>query len=145
MDGVLAVNEIEVENDLLIPADRRTMEVIRDVGNSIHWSIQVEIDYPSNYSDGKMPSLDLKLYTGEVNGKKQIIHEFYFKYVSSKVVIIAESALPLQQKRTILTQEVLRVLLNCSQHVPWKEVAKYASNMVLRVQFSGFDAFQALG
>ena len=138
MEGRLAINETEVDNDLLIPADRRTMEVIRDVGNAIHWSIQLEIDYPSNYSDGKMPSLDLKLHIGEIDGRKQIIHEFYAKDVSSKAVINAESAISIQQKRTILTQEVLRVLLNCSQYLPWADVAQHASKMVLRMQFSGF-------
>ena len=139
VEGGLAVSEAEVASDLLVPADRRTMEVIRDVGNSIHWSIQLEIDYPSNYSDGKMPSLDLKLHVSEVDGRKQIIHEFYMKDVSSKAVINADSALSLQQKRTILTQETLRVLLNCSPYVFWQDVARHASKMVLRMQFSGFS------
>eukprot|EP00794_Sanderia_malayensis_P013424 gene13424-14803_t len=44
----------------------------------------------------------------------------------------------MKQKRTILTQEVLRVLLNCSVCIPWEEVAKHVSNMVLQMQFSGF-------
>ncbi len=44
----------------------------------------------------------------------------------------------MKQKRTILTQEVLRVLVNCSTCIAWEEIAQYVSAMVLRMQFSGF-------
>ena len=60
-DGRLFVDDGEVVDNALVPGDKRTMEVIKTVGNSIHWSIQLEIDCPSNHNDGKMPSLDLKL------------------------------------------------------------------------------------
>ena len=137
-DGRLFVDDGEVAGDMLTPGDKRTMEVIKSVGNSIHWSIQLEIDYPSNHNDGKMPSLDLKLYVRDIQGSQKIVHEFYAKDVSSKAVVNANSALSIQQKRTVLTQELLRVLLNCSVDVPWVDVARHASNMVQRMQFSGF-------
>ena len=57
-DGRLVVKQEEIEGDMLIPGDRRTMEIVRDIGNSIHPSIQLEVDWPSNYEDGKMPLLD---------------------------------------------------------------------------------------
>ena len=41
-------------------------------------------------------------------------------------------------ERTVLTQELLRVVLNCSNDIPWAQVAQHASNMVLRMQFSGY-------
>ena len=37
------------------------MEIIREIGNSMNPSIQLEIDYLSNYEDGEMPSLDQKV------------------------------------------------------------------------------------
>ena len=73
------------------------------------------MDYPSNYEDGKMPLLDLKVWIQEGDdGSSRIIHEFYSKDVSSKSVINANSAFSWRQKRTVLTQELLRVLPNCS-------------------------------
>eukprot|EP00794_Sanderia_malayensis_P002694 gene2694-3113_t len=138
IEGRLVVDEMATESDSLVPGDRGTMEVIKSIGNSIHPSIQLEIDCPSNHDDGKMPSLDLKLHVRDVGGAKKIVHEFYAKAVSSKAMINAESALPMRQKRTILTQDVLRVLLNCSACIPWEEVAQHVSNMVLRMQFSAF-------
>ena len=110
-DGRLVIKQEEIEGDMLITGDRRTMEVVRDIGNSIHPSIQLEVDYPSNYEDGKMPLLDLKVWVQEGNdGSSRIIHEFYTKDVSSKSVINAKSAFSWRQKRTVLTQELLRVL-----------------------------------
>ena len=113
------------------------MEVIKTVRNSLHPSIQLEIDCPLNHEDGMMPSLDLKVCVRDFDGEKKIVHEFYAKDVSSKSVINAKSALSWQQTRTVLTQEVLRELLNCTEHVPWQRVALHASTMSLRMQFSG--------
>lgn len=63
---------------------------------------------------------------------------FYVKEVSSKSVIDASSALPMSVKRTVMTQEILRILLNCSINLPWETLAKHVSNMTLRMQFSGY-------
>ena len=97
-----------------IDADKRTMLLIQDIGNDIHPSIQLEVDFPSNHEDGKMPILDLKVWIEKHEAHAMIMHEFYSKEVSSKNVINAKSAIPWSTKRTVLTQEILRVLLNCS-------------------------------
>ena len=91
-DGVLVVDDVEVDGDMLIPGDKRTMEVVKSVGNSIHPSIQLEIDCPSNHDDGKMLSLNLKVWVNDANGERRFVHEFYAKDVSSKSVINADSA-----------------------------------------------------
>ena len=49
------------------------MKIIRDVGNSIHESTQLEYDCPSLHADNKMPILDLKVWVNEQN---TIMHEF---------------------------------------------------------------------
>ena len=98
------------------------------------------MDYPSNYEDGKMPLLDLKVWVQEGgDGSSRIVHEFYTKDVSSKSVINAKSAFSWRQKRTVLTQELLRVLLNCSPDIPWDRVITHANTMVLRMQYSGYS------
>lgn len=138
-NGTLLVKEDKVSEDLLIPADMRTMAIVKQIGNSIHPSIQLETDCPSNHGDGKMPILDLKVWVQNIGGTNRIIHEFYAKDVSSKAVINAKSAFSWRQKRTVLTQEVLRVLLNCSPDVPWERVVSHANTMVLRIQDSGYS------
>eukprot|EP00794_Sanderia_malayensis_P013423 gene13423-14802_t len=71
IEGQLVVDEMAIESDLLVPGDRQTMEVMKSVGNSIHPSIQLEIDCPSNHDDGKMLSLDLKLHIRDVGGARR--------------------------------------------------------------------------
>ena len=47
--------------------------------------------------------------------------------------------MPWKDKRTILTQEIIRVLRNCSRHLPWKEVCTHVETYCSRMQFSGYD------
>ena len=42
-------------------------------------------------------------------------------------------------KRTILTQQMLRIMLNCSQHLQWAETAKHLTEMNKRLQYSGYN------
>lgn len=70
---------------------------------------------------------------------KVVLDEFYFKDVASKSVVNARSALPWSCKRTILIQEVLRILLTCSGDLPWKTVVGHVNHMMLRLQYSGYD------
>ena len=42
-------------------------------------------------------------------------------------------------KRTILTQEVLRVLLHCSSLPPWEVTASHVLEMMRRNQYSGYN------
>ena len=64
----LVVKEEAVDSDSLIPIDKRIMEVLREIGNSINPSIQLEVDYPSNHEDGKKSILDLKVWVQEIDG-----------------------------------------------------------------------------
>ena len=114
------------------------MDIIKLIGNDVYPSIQLEVDCPSNYDDGKLPILDLRVWIDTINGHNRILHEFYSKEISSKAVIHAKSALSWQQKRTVLTQEILRVILNCSEDISWEVIVQHVNKMVLRLQFSGY-------
>ena len=54
-------------------------------------------------------------------------------------MIHAKLAIPMQVKRTVLTQEMLRILLHCSTHLPWITVQHHLSNFTLKMQYSGYD------
>ena len=102
--------------------DKRTMELIRQVGDDIHPSIRLEVDYPSKHPDKNLPNLDLKVWVKqrekEIQGSNQmvsvIVYEFYTKEIASKALINTRSTVSASEKRTVLSQAVLRVLLNCS-------------------------------
>ena len=99
--------------------------------------------YESKNDDQKVPILDLKCWIQEThqgNEKKHIIlHEHYIKDVSSKSVLHRESALSFNSKRTILTQQCLQVLLNCSEHLDEERRNEHISFFMARMQSSGYD------
>ena len=130
--------------------DEICMKKILALGNEIHPSIQLEVDYPSNHQDMKIPILDVKVWVEskkKVNEEErenqketyQVMYEYYTKDVSSKHVVNARSALPWNSKRTILTQETLRIMLNCSRELPQSIVNKHLNGLMLRMQYSGYD------
>ena len=123
--------------------DARALECILEIGNGIHRSLQLTGDAPSLHEDRKMPTLDLGLWTGEryildVGKRCAVMHDFYAKDVSAKHVTHARSAMPPSMKRTIITQELLRVMLRCSPLLEWDRVVEHLNAMMKRLQFSGY-------
>ena len=45
------------------------------------------------------------------------MYERYTKEVSTKAVVNANSAMPINMKRTILSQEILRIITHCSREL----------------------------
>ena len=128
----------KVEEDEEREKDEITMKLLQAIGNSIHFSIQVEIDYPSRYDDKKMPTLDLKLWVNQENNMCKILHEHYMKPMSSIAVLDSRSAMAWSTKRTVLTQDALRIILNCSRELQWEIVAAHLSYYSARMQYSGY-------
>ena len=83
VDGTLVIEDVLVLHDEALPEDLRTMLLYKSVGNSIHSSIQLEIDCPSNHDDQKMPILDLRVWMEALDDQgSRVMHEFYMKSVS---------------------------------------------------------------
>ena len=132
------------------------MAMFQRIGNSIDASIKLETDSPSKHRDGKMPLLDVKVWIEESKEKNQteeennsernnegnsrsIMYEHYRKEMASKMTIHARSAIPHKQQQNILTQEVIRILKNCSQALPWETKVKHLEDLSLRMQYSGHN------
>ena len=116
--------------------EHEIMEKIKMIGNKIHKSIQLESDHPTRNEDGKVPILDLKVWINEEN---KVVHEYYMKPVASKAVVNHRSAMPLKDRRTVISQEILRIVLRCSPLLPWERVKMHIEDYMMRLQFSGYD------
>ena len=133
--------------------EKEGMEFFKKIGDSIDKSIKLEIDYPSKYDDKKMPLLDVKVWIEDKEcnmqesqhnkevqkNKKAIRYEHYRKSMASRMTVHERSAIPANQKRNILTQEVIRILKNCSQELPWEVKVEHLEHLSLRLQYSGYD------
>ena len=132
-EGKIKLGEEESSEE----TDVHAMRLLKELGDDIHSSIKLEYECPSMHTDKKLPVLDVKIWieTGESN---KLLHEYYQKTVASRMVIHARSSLPWSTKRTVLTQEVLRILLRCSPELPWPSIKDHVETYMKRMQFSGY-------
>ena len=134
IDIIVKDNNYEEKNE------ERTMKNIQQYANSIETSIKTTIDYSSNYEDNKLPVLDLKVWIGyTTSGEVKILHEHYMKNVSSRMLIHANSGHPMDMKKSILVNEVVRILRNCSSLLKWEDIIPHIEYFVKRMQFSGYE------
>ena len=85
------------------------MNVLRRIVNTI---FEFTTECPSGQENGKVPFLDFQLYVGEAGLVK---HEHYEKPCTSDFVIPAKSAHSKKMKMSVLVEEGLRRLRNCSR------------------------------
>jgi hypothetical protein len=111
MEDKIIVDDKKKEEDERTSDAKITMGVVQKIANTIDPMIQLTVETPCNFADGKMPVLDV---TVNVNCMEQnrIDFEFFEKPTKNPRVILADSAMSFSQKRTILTQECLRRLRN---------------------------------
>ena len=128
--------EDQIEADRNIPADLRTAKFFQSVSNTICDFLQVTIDCPSNHQSGFMPMLDVQVKMSEQN---RVIYKFYKKPISSKKVILANSALPANVKRASLTEGALRRLRYTDRTLPWSEIADILSEYSNDLRLSGYN------
>ena len=117
------------------------MEIIKDIANSIHDMIEFTVDVPSNYADGKMPVLDMKVW---MNDKSEIDFMFYEKPTKAQVVISKDSALPHNIRMKTLTQEIFCRLHNTRSTVLQFYKVDILNDFMLKLKWSGYSESERL-
>ena len=138
-DGALVMDDDKKALDEGKTEEEITMEVIKNVANSIDEMIKFTVDYPGNNKNGKLAILDVEASVNKNNGNK-IEFEFYQKPIKNKLLILSNSALPSHQKRTILTQECLRRLRNTQIELGRDFQMKHLNNFMVEMKNSGYSA-----
>ena len=136
---VITITDQSIEEDRGIPDDKRTMILFQSIAASIHPSIRITVDFPSNHPEKKVPMLDVQMWIEKIGDRILLLYEHYEKKMSAKSVIHANSAIPTSNKRTILTQEVLRIILHCSTYLPWETVCNHINKFMMKMQYSGYN------
>ena len=132
---VVCSQEAEVE-DSEVEDDKRTMELVRNIADSIHPMLQFDEDYPSKHEDNKIPILDLKCW---MDSENRVWHQHYEKPVSTTKVLHSESALSWRTKRNVAVSESVRRLRNCSVDLPWEQKAYFLSDYMGRLKQAGYN------
>ena len=69
----------------------------------------------------------------------KIMHQHYTKPMASRVGVQKNSAISEREKRTINTQELIRVMRNCHKDMPEEEKNEILSDSMKRLQNSGYN------
>ena len=59
--------------------------------------------------------------------------------MSNQLLMLEMSAMPAGMKRTVLTQEVVRIRRNIHPGLPWEISLKHLDNLSQRMRMSGYD------
>jgi hypothetical protein len=113
-------NEDKLVNDgqglgIEATADKRLAVILTGVANSVMDGIEMEAEYPSKNSEGKMAILDMEVWMD----KNNVLYQHYEKQVASKAVLHAQSAQSAACKRSVHTMELVRRMLNTSPMLDW--------------------------
>ena len=124
-----------VEDDMEVEPDLRTMREVVKMASSINEMIQMTGDCPSLNNDGRMPLLNTKVWVEE----GLLLYENYRKPMANPLMMLEMSAMPANMKRTVLTQEVVRIRRNMSKRLPWEATVKHLNDFSERLKLSGYD------
>ncbi len=69
----------------------------------------------------------------------RLLHSYYEKPVTSKLVMMESTALPKHQKYTTLTQEVIRRMKNTSRVIPTQERVSILQKFLRKMEDSGYN------
>ena len=123
--------DIEACNEDL---QRDTMVKVKDIADGIDPALKVTVDQTTNYTDGRLPVLDLKVWIGEdVNKLIKVLHTHYMKEVASRMTIHQRSSHSASMKRNVLVNEMSRILRNCSEDLPKKEAEEHIEYANVRI------------
>ena len=114
-----------------------TANVMCELANGIDPMISFTVDTCDKNQDKKLPMLDVKVYLDE---NQRLIHDHFEKSTKNKRVILASSALSWAQKRTIHTQECIRIMRNTSVFLGEKVQNENLSTYMKKLMCSGYNA-----
>ena len=137
VEGKIVIDNDKKELDKGKSDEKVTMEIIQKVANSIDPMIQLTIETPCNSENRKLKVLDVQVNINE-NEQNRIDFEFFEKPTKHPKVILVDSALSFSQKRTILTQECLRILRNTKIELGPDVQKVHLDKFMLKLKISGF-------
>ena len=69
----------------------------------------------------------------------RVHYEHYRKPVANPLLMLEMSAMPAGMKRTVLTQEVVRIRRNMHPGLPWEHTVVHLDDFAQRLRASGYN------
>ena len=132
------------DDNLKLPEDKKAFNLLTDIVNTLNPELQMKNEVGSDHPElgYAVPFLDTSIWIEEANEEfpnGKIFHQFYEKPSKAAIVIHKESDINERAKRTIHTQEIVRILRNSSRDLPEEVREKGIKNYVIKLNNSGYD------
>ena len=120
--------------------EQRTSREILKVMNSIYKNVQFTRETCQDFKNGRLPTLDFTLWIEQGEGEgARMLYSFYEKELGSKYCIMEQGAMSEQMKRSTLSQEVIRRMVNTSEMVEQAERNKILEIFAEKMSRSGYS------
>ena len=136
VDGKLVIDEDKKKIDKEKSDEKVTMEIIKDIAETIDPMIKLTIDTPCTHENRAIPILDLEVKIN-ANEDNRIDYQFYEKPTKNEKVLMANAAMSAKAIRTILTQECMRRLRNTNIEMGEDIQKKHLNMFMLKLTNSG--------
>ena len=124
-----------VEEDENVPADSRSINLLKQIANTIFPSMQFTVDCPSMHQNKKMPVLDIQM---SLSNNNKIVYEFFEKPCANKFTITKASAHNNRMKMSVLVEEGVRRMRNCSRNLEPEVVNGVMGKWAEKLRRSGY-------
>ena len=136
-NGLYYSPEWEMEDKKLEEtATQRTSRIMKDIMNSVLKFLNLKMEIGDDFDNKKLPTLDLEIW---VQPGGRVLYQHYEKPMNTNLVIQKSSALSENTKVSSLTQEVVRVLLNCSEDLDDSSRVEYLNKLSTKIRTSGYN------
>ena len=130
--------------------EKRTMNVVKNIMNSIYRNIKVDVEVPENFKDAKLPVLDFKCWVEnksdggrEIKPRtKKLLYTYFEKEMSTKYSILKTSAMPENTKINSLSNDMIRRMKNTSELLDQKVRNSVVDKYAERLLHSGYKRDQ---
>ena len=121
-----------------------TVRMAREVNkamNSIYPFLKFTVETEEDFENRRLPTLDCELWMEPIQDQKRqkVNFSFFQKSMKTPFVVMKESAMSQSQKISILSNDLIRRLSNCSETVEMSEKVKIIDDYTETLNVSGYS------
>ena len=118
---------------------QRSARILKDIMNHILRFLNLTVEIKDDFEDDKLPTLDLKIWMQKAGKCMIVLFEHYEKPMKTNLVIQSKSALSENIKVSSLSQEVVRILKNCSEDLDNESRLGHLEKLCVKIKTSGYN------
>ena len=138
-NGLWFCEEWALEDQHKTPTERTKEAIMGSMGGLVE-CLSFTVESGEEFEEGWLPTLDLSL---KMSDKNQVMYKFFEKPTASRMCLQADTALGQSCLVQSLVQDIIRRMLNCSEHVNIDDRREVIDNFGQKMINSGHSVEEA--